>query len=166
MKNIILLALVIFAQSCSVMPYKEQSSCHFNDLGKCLPINEAYKEAVTGKNQGGVLVNGKTNSVPKNAPIVNKTQSLKNNDQSNIYTKIQTMVKQESMPLLKPAVVRRILIMPYQSKDAQIWNGSRHVYYIEQKPRWLLSKANKTNKDNKTNKANKANRAQNYLDIY
>jgi hypothetical protein len=27
-------------------------------LGKCLPINEAYKEAVTGKNQGGVLVNG------------------------------------------------------------------------------------------------------------
>jgi hypothetical protein len=38
--------------------------------------------------------------------------------------------------------------MPYQSKDAQIWNGSRHVYYIEQKPRWLLSKANKTNKDN------------------
>jgi hypothetical protein len=32
----------------------------FNDLGKCLPINEAYKEAVTGKNQGGVLVNGET----------------------------------------------------------------------------------------------------------
>jgi hypothetical protein len=30
-----------------------------------LPINEAYKEAVTGKNQGGVLVNGKTNSAPK-----------------------------------------------------------------------------------------------------
>jgi hypothetical protein len=40
--------------------------------------------------------------------------------------KLRTMVKQESMPLLKPAVVRRILIMPYQSKDAQIWNGSRH----------------------------------------
>jgi hypothetical protein len=41
--------------------------------------------------------------------------------------------------MLKPAVVRRILIMPYQSKDAQIWNGSRHVYYIEQKPRVMMT---------------------------
>lgn len=151
--NIAIIALsALLAQGCSVMPYQEESSCNFNDLGKCLPIDKAYEEAITGIDQGGKKVNGEVKEATDNlfwstdsnkVVDISKLKSSKTNEESYqvaIYQKMQQLVDQKEMPILAPAVVRRVLILPYRSQDSKVWNEARHVYYIEELPHWTLDK--------------------------
>lgn len=145
-------ATLLVLNGCSVTPYKEESACQFNGLGKCLPIDKAYKEAVTGIDQGGNLVNGNTKVKLNNNNADNKMSSQESIDNhlsaqgqnyvgnatNSVYKKTQELITQAQMPLLKPAVVRRVLILPYTDKDASQWFEPRHAYYIEDKPQWAL----------------------------
>ncbi|SHN89537.1 hypothetical protein BHECKSOX_2008 [Bathymodiolus heckerae thiotrophic gill symbiont] len=149
--NIAIMVLTtLLVQSCSVMPYQEESSCKFNNLGKCLPIDKAYEEAITGIDQGGKKVNGEVEDATDNlfwsanndkiADIskLRSSKADKESYQSAIYQKMQKLVDQKEMPILAPAVVQRVLILPYRSNDSKVWNEARHIYYIEELPRWTL----------------------------
>lgn len=148
--NISIIVLSAILQGCSITPYQEESSCKFGDLGKCLPIDKAYKEAVTGISQGGDNVNGKK-STPIITQFTNKSLDTTpySDYQNATYQKIKKMIKSEEMPLLQPAVVRKVLILSYSSKDLGIWYEPRSVYYIEKTPQWTLDKFNVRNKQDK-----------------
>ncbi len=150
MKNLILIGVIVLTQSCSLLPYQEESACKFDGLGKCLPIDRAYKEAVSGINQGGKLVNGKKNSdlfwdtglEVNNSNNQTATLTIEQDYQNSIYKQMRKLVQQPQMPLLKPATVRRVLILPYRSKNFKQWTSATYVYYIEKQPQWTLDKVN------------------------
>lgn len=136
--KLLTLTIMFVIQGCSIMPYKEESACQFNDYGKCLPLNKAYKEAVTGVNQGGTLVNGEGSlNNDKYSPNTNKIDVNYENQQT--YQKSKALITLSGeMPLLKPAVVRRIFINSYKTADSSIWHEPKNIYYIESKPKWEL----------------------------
>ena len=146
-KLFITIAIAITAQGCSIMPYQEESSCKFDGLGKCLPIDKAYKEAITGVDQGGTLVNGAVQNssieTDDKQPYVDDIE-LKN---QLIYQQTQSLVNPVEMPLLQPAVVQRVFINAHRSEDFNMWHEAKRVYYIETQPHWTLSPV-KTHQNN------------------
>ena len=49
----ILTVCVVGLSGCSMLPYENDYSCRFKDnYGKCISVDKAYKEAVTGESQG------------------------------------------------------------------------------------------------------------------
>ena len=135
-----MLLITVITQGCSIMPYQEESSCKFNGLGKCLPIDKAYKEAVTDVDQGGIFVNGKIRNTKINAVNDKRAIDVNNGKSQNqlIYQKTQNLVNPIEVPLLKPAIVHRVFINSYKSADSKIWHEATNVYYIEQQPQWAL----------------------------
>ena len=143
LKYLLAVTVLVTLAGCNyLMPYKEDSSCQFNDLGRCLPIDKAYEEAVTGTDQKGTKVNGEDETITQ---ISNTSSTVQIPiDRAQItrmdatYHNIQTLVQNARTPLLRQAVVRRVLVLPYQSSDAMQWYEPRHIYYIEKQPQWLL----------------------------
>ncbi len=151
MKNYFIVVLITaLSQGCSVMPYQEESSCQFNGLGKCQSIADSYEEAVTGVDQGGDLVNGNKRDTEtlRNNTNFTKNPTIEHDYQDAIYQRMKQLVEVQAMPLLQPALVRRVLILPYKSIDGNIWHESRHIYYIEQQPQWVLDKVNNKHQQN------------------
>ena len=139
-KLLIATAIITTLQGCSIMPYQEESACSFNDLGKCLPIDKAYKEAITGIDQGGALVNGEKQENIVNAVVNGQVFNIDDATLENqlIYKKTKSLVRSTEIPLLKPAVVRRVFINSYKTTDSSIWHEPKNIYYIEQQPQWSL----------------------------
>ncbi len=153
MKNklFITLMIVISTQGCSIMPYQEESLCRFNDFGKCVTIDRAYKEAVTGIDQGGKLVSGGSRTM-RNKQI--EKQAGGNIDLKNqmIYQDTKNLMNPtEKIPLLQPAVVRRVFINAHKSIDSSIWYEPKNVYYIEKQPKWTLDFSKENNTSNTLN---------------
>ena len=142
----IALTLAMLSGCSSLMPYQEESACRFNGMGKCLSIDKAYIEAVTGMDQGGNQVNGEDSEEvlpsPQNVDTTfTSAQAIADSTklaQALIYQHTQALVGKTETPILKPAVVRRVLILPYTDKDSTQWFESRHAFYIEEKPQWAL----------------------------
>ncbi|MBW5291192.1 MAG: hypothetical protein Rsou_0337 [Candidatus Ruthia sp. Asou_11_S2] len=139
-KLLIATAIITMLQGCSIMPYQEESSCNFNDLGRCLPIDKAYKEAITGINQGGTLVNGEAQENIINKVVNDQALNIDKIIIQNqlIHQKIKNLSASTETPLLKPAVVRRVFINSHKSTDSSIWHEPKNIYYIEQQPKWNL----------------------------
>jgi hypothetical protein len=138
-----ILVVSFLIQGCSVMPYQEESQCNYQDFGKCLSIDKAYKEATTGISQGGELVNGENEVLTDNTIFDLNSKQIntdKEDYESILYQKQKSLIKKASMPLLNPAVVRRILVMSYKNQDSDVWYEPRHIYYIEKQPTWSLEK--------------------------
>lgn len=162
------LTLFTLSGCSSLMPYQEESACRFNGLGKCLSIDKAYKEAVTGIDQGGNLVNGQTNTSSLNNLNADNqipseglaSSNLSAQGQANerffdlFYKKTKALINQSNTPLLKPAVVRRVLILPYTNQNSSQWFEPRYVYYIEDKPRWELDAQMLNNASDMQNQVN------------
>lgn len=149
-------------QGCSVMPYQETSSCQYNDLGKCIAISDAYNEAIKKPQDfhnssldyqpnNSNITNQSNNSIvtsqPNNSNQVvhpnNSSLTAQPNHQAVLYRKMQSIIDSDETPLLRPAVVRRVLINAYKSKDSSVWSEPRHLYYIEQAPQWILDSPNR-----------------------
>lgn len=127
----LILALIpALMQACSVMPYKESSSCQYNDLGKCISISDAYSEAIK-KPQS-------LNNASLDAQANNYSLTSTQNYQDLLHKKIQSIISLNEIPLLRPAVVRRVLINSYKSDDSRTWSEPRHIYYIEKTPQWIF----------------------------
>jgi hypothetical protein len=127
------------------MPYQEESQCLYNDFGKCIPIDIAYKEARTGQDFGGTKVNG--NSEESLLNNFNNFFDNNNNNNNNhyrqeIYNKQKQLIRDSKTPLLAPAQVYRVLVLPYKSQDSSIWHEPKYVYYVEQEPKWVLDEIN------------------------
>lgn len=123
-KYILLSVFVLFLSGCSSNTYQETSSCKIgvDNQGRCEDINNSYKRSL-GKNN-------------------------ENNLSSKLeLAKLQQIIKQDNneIPLLQNPVVRKILIMPYVSKDSKTWFEQRNIFYIEKDPQWSFDYSTKNN---------------------
>ena len=140
----IVTSLAILALSgCSLLPYQNEFSCRkTDDFGKCISVDEAYKEAVTGESEHPTLQPkkskwrffGKRDEQAPEAP--ERASDLAYSQyRSQVYREMATLIEAPRTPMLKPAKTIRTLILNY-SPDSQnkVFYMPRYVYSIIDDP--------------------------------
>lgn len=145
------LTLALLA-GCSMLPYENEFSCSRTDqYGKCLNLEKAYQESVTGQSQGEPMVpaskqtskqkksNGQTHPEAPAAPTTALLPKPLSDYQSARYRTLTDLLQQPKKPMLRPPVTVRTLILSYSDRDRkQRLYLPRYVYSILEDPQWLM----------------------------
>ena len=154
LKKIGLMSLLIVVQACSPLPYNNDFGCKRKEAhGKCVSVEEAYEEAVTGVPKGVPL--GSDQKKIAHSPEVEITSSIggviQREDPDIIYNdykeetlkKLTTMVSQPNNPVIKNPVHNRTLILPYiPDGDNQRLYQARYIDSINEKAKFVFGHYN------------------------
>ena len=131
-----------------MLPYENEFSCSRTDqYGKCLNLEKAYKESVTGQSQGEPMVpaskqkksNGKTHPAASTTPATASLPKPLSEYQSARYRTLTDLLQKPKKPMLRPPVTIRTLILSYSDRDRkQRLYMPRYVYSILEDPQWLM----------------------------
>ncbi len=137
--------------SCSIVPYEEDYACNFTDnLGKCIPMDEAYNEAVTKKEKYSKLrpasEQDEDEEGNKKAVRVLKPESELQRDLNlgldlyteNYYNELNNLIVDPVTPLVKQAKTLRTLTLPYSGENARSMYGERYIYTIVAEPSFVM----------------------------
>lgn len=150
MKNYIqAIAILTIAIStgCSVLPYEENFACSRNPTyGKCVSVEGAYDEAVTGVEQGAVITQkGAQKSKPKSkASADSKSDDVKNPDsyssyRNEQYDQLRSLIAEPQTPMVRKATESRTLILSYSPKlQRDRLYMPRYVYSIHKPAEFVL----------------------------
>ncbi len=131
-----LLVNMLVLSGCSwLVPYDEEFSCKLKDnYGKCVSVEQAYEEAVSGEDIYPDMGKGKDESAGKKAVKSPYTQY-----RSALYQELKELVDDPETPMLRPAKTIRTLIIPYSAKNQKkTLYGTRYVYSIIDDPVFVL----------------------------
>ncbi len=154
-------ATPLWLAGCALMPYENEFSCSRTDnYGKCLNMNQAYRESVTGESQGSPMIpaskqNGAGHNPPnkknhKKTPPPDETATAEATDATDAtdayshyrdasYQALTDLLEQPKTPMLRPPVTVRTLILSYSDRDRkQRLYMPRYVYSILEGPQWVL----------------------------
>lgn len=131
---------------CSMLPYENDYSCRLKDnYGKCISVESAYTEAVTGESQGEPMKPkskqgfGRRKKSPENSQMAQHSGSAYENYRDRTYHQLGELIKQPNTPLLQPPKIIRTLVVSYSSSSKQdTLYMPRYVYTVVQDPKWVL----------------------------
>ena len=134
---------------CSLLPYENKFSCSRTDkYGKCISMEGAYKESVTGESQGDYLVPAsKQKGSGKKRQSGNDNVSGADGNEQSEYTQYQVesfrkmkgLLKSPKTPVLRPPVTVRTLVLSYSDRNRKSrLYMPRYVYSIIQDPQWVM----------------------------
>ncbi len=126
MRAIILVSLLSFFGCLN--PYSSKFTCPEGDLGKCQSIDKTYRESYR-----------RNSSHP-----TEQDENIQNNfsQETSMKQKLSQSVSGEELPLVMPAEVMRIKIMPYRAEPAVLYMG-RYVYVIKDRPKFIIEELTK-----------------------
>lgn len=144
--RVLISLLVATLTGCSMLPYENDYSCRLKDnYGKCISVESAYTEAVTGESQGEPMKPKSKQRFGSRAKSNETTQLSKNpanaydNYRDRTYQQLSEMIKQPNTPLLQPPKVIRTLVVSYSPSSKQdTLYMPRYVYTVIQDPKWVL----------------------------
>jgi conjugal transfer pilus assembly protein TraV len=157
-KIIPLLLLMLCLAACSAKtfnPYDDEFDCPYVDRGKCVSVDDAYRESLEENNliqedvsppqkateQKNQLQNeeaGEEKTTPSGKP---KTASY--NYQEALYHELTGMLKEPETPLVIPPKTMRVLLLSYTSENNELY-GDRFVYFFATEATWSTSTAKET----------------------
>lgn len=118
-RSVVLLSLVMMLTGCSVFnPYEEDFKCHKTDDGKCVDVEAAYYES-----KG---LNGSTAS------------AIESEYKTALYNRVSDILHAPSTPIVVPPKVMRVLMLPYEGEDSELFM-LRYAYIFVEKPHWVLT---------------------------
>lgn len=149
MKRAVLILLAMVTSACSVLPYEEEFACSRNrTYGKCISVEGAYDEAVTGIEQGSVITKDGAQPIK---PSKKSTKVIADPDQpipesetySNYraehYDQLRALVSAPKTPIVKKPVEARTLILSYSpSSQKNRLYMPRYIYSIHQPAEFVL----------------------------
>lgn len=139
----IFVLLVTGLTACSFYPYQNKVACRLSDTsGKCISVQDAYDEAVTGIETYPHLKKGK--QTKKKKAISSNVKSHPTSSESNQepsaraenyitakYNELAKLIKAPITPMLSPPKTVRTLIISYSKhNDRTILYMPRYVYSI------------------------------------
>jgi len=161
--KISLLCLVVAASGCSITPYRNDFACALqDDYGKCIDVQGAYNEAVTGKDSGAPRLSRKGDQVePTTTPsgVVMSPTSGRGNPQTSgdttmavspntdeygayrtaVYQQMRGMLTTPTTPMVRPATTVRTLIISYANRqDRSRLYMPRYVFSISEGPQFVM----------------------------
>lgn len=159
----LILLIVIGTAGCSVTPYRNDFACALqDDYGKCIDVQGAYNEAVTGQDSGAPRLSKKGKQVQPTVtapghvtrPTSGPSQSTSDSDatlaispdadqygayQTAVYQQMRSMLTTPTTPMVRPAQTVRTLIISYANRE----NKSRlymprYVFSIAEGPQFVM----------------------------
>lgn len=136
----------LLASGCSLLnPYEEDYACPAaGGYGKCLNMEGAYEEAITGEDQGGERItrSGREPSTTRadapgltGAPDATAYQSYR----GEVYRELTQMLSDPVTPMVREAKKVRTLVLPYPGEgEGRPLYMPRYVYYFADEPQWVL----------------------------
>jgi conjugal transfer pilus assembly protein TraV len=124
-----LLLFVLLLSACApakdvINPYNEQFKCRAtDDAGKCIDTPTAYREARHPEPKEG-------NSEPVDA--------MKQQAQDQRYKILAELLQEPKKPVLQPPKILRVLLLPYQGEEEELFM-TRYVYVKIEDSRWVLT---------------------------
>ena len=165
----LIVVLLVAASGCSILPYEDEFSCRkTDDYGKCISVEEAYEEAVTGISKSPTLIpvseqsndaeerhrhdakrssetQGKASAAEPSAHVpiapspINPATAY-TNYKASVYNELTTLIDAPRTPMLKPVTTIRTLILSYsENNNNKVIYMPRYVYSIVDEPRWVLT---------------------------
>lgn len=147
-KNVAGLLMILTASGCT--SYQNSSSCPMTDqYGKCINVEKAYQEAVTGVSQGEPMVpksqqrraarGCSTKQVTTDKELDEQIRSVAfESYQVRSYQALAKQLDNPHRPLLLPAKTVRTLVLSYSSDGAKSrFFMPRFVYSIVQDTQWV-----------------------------
>ena len=137
MKKIVSTAFIVtFLQGCSFLnPYDSESMCAgLQDYGDCVPVEEAYKQAVSGKKRVIKTGNEVEEGEEPSRIIAEQTDEL-GEYQRSYFERLKKVIEEPQAPLIKQPKAIRGLILPYGKKTLYT---ARHVYIMVEDPTFIL----------------------------
>lgn len=155
MRVIFSTCVILMLSGCSLLPYESEFSCRLKDnYGKCISVDDAYTEAVTGQSKGKPMIppseRGFWQGDDDEAKEADeKNHSLSVNPQassgdytgyrSEVYRAMQGLLKQPETPMIKPAKTVRTLILSYgANNDKKRLYMPRYIYSIVEEPQFVF----------------------------
>jgi conjugal transfer pilus assembly protein TraV len=128
--KILLLAMAaIVLSACApvkdvINPYNEDFKCRAkDDAGKCIDTPTAYKEARYPEAKEG-----------QPDPV----DSMKQAAQDKRYQILAELLQEPKKPVLQPPKILRVLLLPYQGEEEELFM-TRYVYVKIEDSRWVLT---------------------------
>lgn len=150
--KIICSSVVLTALSgCSILPYENTFSCRIKDnFGKCMSVDDAYEEAVTGVSKHPTIgseekqkkeTGGNDGSEKNEGDPIQSIDSATAYDsyKAQVYQELSSLVQAPKTPMLRPTKTIRTWILSYaDSDDKKTLYMPRFVYSIIDDPEWVL----------------------------
>ena len=120
--------VVLLLASCApvkdvINPYNEQFKCRAkDDAGKCIDTPTAYKEA----------------RYPETKGLPQSTDAMKQLAQDKRYQVLTELLQEPKKPVLQPPKILRVLLLPYQGEQEELFM-TRFVYVKIEDSRWVLT---------------------------
>lgn len=159
MKRLVRLAAVLFmapffVACASVMnPYEDSFSCPKTENGKCVSIEEAYKESLKpgGASTSDLQADNKEkpqmkkHRQPKHLYRQDDTvldteliaESSEEAYSEAVYEEMARLVKEPKTPMVAPPKIMRALLLPYKGRDGELFMY-RYIYFFIDEPKWIL----------------------------
>jgi len=118
MKRILLPSLLALTLAGCLNPYAGDFNCPETDHGKCVSVSDAYQES---RGDQGTL------------PL-----SDSGNYREALFERLAGMLNEPETPLVVPPKVMRVLLLPYEGRDAELYLF-RYAYIFTDRPHWVLS---------------------------
>jgi len=116
----LLLGLVLLLSGCAILnPYEEDFKCKKTSEGKCVDVETAYREA-----------KGLSAGLAASADSAEYEQA--------VYDRMAGLLHAPSTPVVAPPKVMRVLILPYEGKESELYM-LRYAYIFVDRPRWILT---------------------------
>ncbi len=138
--------LVLFIGGCAAFtPYESDFTCPKTFNGKCVSATEAYKESI-GQEDGGkpiedLALEKDSESIEEIASLDLSSKPLTPPSEITYYNalieEITGILKAPKTPLIKPPRVIRILILPYEGDQGELYMA-RHIYLVVDQAQWVL----------------------------
>ncbi|MEM2592097.1 MAG: TraV family lipoprotein [Thermofilaceae archaeon] len=124
---VLLVLLVLLCAGCSSVfnPYSGNFQCPETDLGKCVPLGQAYQESV------------RSNREEVQAPQQQDFEAAYLQDKMAL---LRELISEPDPPIVKPPQVIRVLILSYVGSGNELY-GWRYVYFFADEPSWILDAA-------------------------
>lgn len=151
---ILLLCVSIFMYSgCAVFnPYEDTFSCPEREKGKCVSVEDAYEESLSGKDKGvgcdvtkitrrGRIAESKsTSKTQKDGNVASKPDEGSGTEltyQKQVFKKLSGLLEKPTTPLMVPPTVMRVLFLPYKDEGNRLYM-TRYVYCIVDEAQWVI----------------------------
>jgi len=143
----LLIATALASSGCAVInPYESDFSCPDTYHGKCISVQGAYEESLSGKDDA--YVNNINSCIGGNCPDREESDRLPakpgtvedrnyNAYRSALYTRYDQLLREPQTPVVAPPKVMRILLLPYKGQDGEFFMY-RYAYFFTEEPKWLL----------------------------
>ncbi|MCR9260877.1 MAG: TraV family lipoprotein [Pseudomonadaceae bacterium] len=157
--KISLVSLLIGASGCSITPYRDNFACALqDDYGKCIDVQGAYNEAVTGQDSGASKLRKRGDQVqPTTTPtgdVMRPTRGSSGGDtttavtsgmdeygayRSAVYQHMRSLLNTPTTPMVRPATTIRTLIISYANREnPRRLYMPRYVFSISQGPQFVM----------------------------